>query len=145
MKVEALVKEIEAAFTDVRWSYGELPPSFTPESASAALDDIFLIMDDAKKYQLPRIMIVAVTQAGPPPQKHLIQRLIEFLNADFEDSEDTDLLLKEARFQTFSNFTQAQSSAIWNWLTFVKVSYELRRSDELASAIRYWGQRVRSG
>lgn len=145
MSVETLVKQIDAAFADVPWLYGETPSPFTPESAAKALEDIFLTTDGVKKYELPRMLCVAVTRAEPPLRERLLCRLIEFLDVDFHDPQMTNEPLKEARRKTFSSYSNAQSLVIWNWLTFVKVSYELRDChEELTSAIRYWGQRARS-
>jgi hypothetical protein len=89
-------------------------------------------------------MCVTIVEAQSPLRERLLCSLVRFLDVDFFDPESTNQLLKEANLAMFSNYSAAQSLAIWNWLTFVKVSYELIDCSEgLTSAIRYWGQRSR--
>jgi hypothetical protein len=145
MNLKMLTGEITAAFANVPWLYDTPAQQLTPESTAAIVEDLFLMSDEDKRYELPRAMCVAVAEAKPPLRELLLRRLIEFLDVDFYDPERTNDLLKEARLRAFSSYSTAQSLAIWSWLSFVKVSFELTEAGEqLTSAMRYWGQRSQS-
>lgn len=143
MNAEALIKEIDAAFADVIWPYKTPPRTLTAEDTAALVEDLYLMSDEDKHYEISRAMCVAITQAKPLLRDQLLCRLVEFLDADFYDPEGINGPLKEAKLRAFACYSTAQSIAIWNWLTFIKVSYELRLCREaLTSAIRFWGHKA---
>ena len=141
--VEALTKEISAAFAHVPWPYEVPAENLTPANALEIMEEIFLISDSDKQYELPRIMSVAITEAPSPLLKKLLCRVIEFLDADFYDPDQTNDFLKKHNFQRFSGYTLTQSAAIWRWLKYVQENFAPSiHEEELNSAIKYWSDRV---
>jgi hypothetical protein len=141
--LEALTQKIYAAFADVPWLYEVPAENLTPADALEVIEEIFLISDSDKHYELPRIMSVTITEAKPPLLKKLLCRLIEFLDADFYDPDETNDFLKKRNFEMFSNYSLSQSSAILSWLKYVEENFATSiHEEELNSAIKYWGDRV---
>lgn len=128
-----------AAFAGTRWPHDSPPEVIEPSDALQVADELFRVSDATKKYELPRLMCLAITSLESSQREHLLCRLIEFMDVDFDDPEGTNDLLKEAKRRAFSTYSDAQSMAIRRWLEFVQSIFELTCcQDLLASAVGYW-------
>jgi len=139
MDAQTLTTETMAAFADARWPHDSPPEVIEPGNALEVADDLLLYSDETKKYELPRLMCLAINSAKSPLRDRLLCRLIEFTDVDFDDPEGTNDLLKEAKRRVFSTYSETQSTAIRRWLEYVQNTFELTDcQDLLASAIEYW-------
>jgi hypothetical protein len=138
MDAQILMAETIAAFADVPWPHDPPPEVIEPGNALKVAGDLFLYSDDTKKYELPRLMCLAITSIESPLRSRLLCRLIEFMDVDFDDPERTNNLLKDAKRRVFSTFSESQSMAIRRWLEYVQKTFELTDcQDLLTSAIEY--------
>jgi hypothetical protein len=139
MDAQSLAAETVAAFSDACWPHRSPPEVIEPTNALQIVDELFLYSDETKKYELPRLMCLAITTPESALRNRLLCRLIEFMDVDFDDPEGTNHLLKEAKRRIFTTYSKTQSIVIRQWLEYVKSSFELTEcQDVLDSAIQYW-------
>jgi hypothetical protein len=147
MNAGELTSQLGTAFGDAPWPHASPPEEIGGDNALRLAEELFLISDATKKFELPRLMCFATSLEGS--QSHLnnrlLCRLIEFLDVAFHDPDGTNDLLISAKRRAFASYTDTQSLVILRWLEYVKISFELPDCEDLlTSAIKYWRIRAAS-
>jgi hypothetical protein len=136
---DKLVAELTAAFGDAFWPHNSPPEDIDVSNALQVAEELFLVSDATKKFELPRLMSLAIRIEPSVLRSRVLFLLIEFLDVDFDDPDGTNDLLKETKRRVFSSYDSVQSLAILRWLEHIKTAFpKTEYQDLLDSGIKYW-------
>jgi len=136
---EKLATELTIAFSDAIWPHDSPPEDIDVSNALQIADELFLVSDATKKFELPRLMSLAIRIKPSVLRDRLMFLLVEFLDVDFDDPGGTNDLLKAAKRRAFLGYSNAQALIILQWLGYVKTAFpKIECQDLLTSGIKYW-------
>ena len=150
-ELESVRAMIAATFSGSRWPHPGPPEEINPENARDIARELFLFSDETKKYELPKLMSLAIASGNAGASKELIRTLLEFLDVEFDDPEGTNDELKKAKRRIFCDYSPSEAKVILSWLRFVQKRsatlgglHDLSPDslDHLECALRYWQNRA---